>query len=273
MSVAKREIAIGVVTYGKCETLFPRLQKAAEAGFAIYLFDNSPDICETRNFCKDVLKEKVKYITCGKNIGLGYGISAISAQAYYDAHKAMIFFDQDTVFNNSTLDFVENYFAKNSDKLKNYSAVVFNAKNIPVLQDAIFIISSGSLFILDNVKKMNWHNENYFVDCVDYEFCLRSDNFGFKVGELGLVPGFDHQSEQPDAVYKVFGKERMLRKYSTRRVKDAVKGSLKLIFSSLASGNLKYFLASIKSFIGYCLWQFLVRVLIMTKSGSGKRYE
>lgn len=271
--MTKRKIAIGVVTYGKCESLFPRLKKAVEAGFDIYIFDNSPDVKETRMFCYDSLKESAKYITCGKNIGLGYGISALCAQAYYDSFKAMLFFDQDTIFNNSTLDYIENYYISNTNIINNYSAIVFNSKNKPSLEDAVFIISSGSLFVLDNVKKMNWHNENYFVDCVDYEFCLRSSNHGFKIGELGLVPGFDHQSEQPDAVYKLFGKERMLRKYSTSRVIDATTASLKLITTSLLSGNMTYFFASLKSFLGYCLWQVLVRVLNTINPRNGKKYE
>lgn len=261
----KKEIAIGVVTYGKCESLFPRLKNAAENGFKIYLFDNSPEISGVRDFCKNELKESVMYLTVGKNIGLGYAITSICAQAFYDEFRALLFFDQDTVFSNLTLEFIQAYFNENQKDINNYSAIVFNSKNTPVLKESTFIISSGSLFVLENLKKINWHNENYFVDCVDYEFCLRSNNHGFKIGELGLVPGFDHQSEQPDAIYKVFGKERYLRKYSTFRVKDAVKGSLKLIMSSITSGNIKYFIASLKSFLGYCFWQILVRLLMIAK--------
>lgn len=76
-----REIAIGFVTYRPTENLVTRLIKASEMGFAIYLFDNSPEFGIIRNFCQSPPGSTIRHMTCGKNIGLGYGISSICAQA------------------------------------------------------------------------------------------------------------------------------------------------------------------------------------------------
>lgn len=268
-----KNIAIGIVTYGECESLIPRLQKATEAGYVIYLFDNSPEIDQIRKFCYGAGKNLIKYMTCGKNVGLGFGISSVCAQAYYESHKALLFFDQDTIFNISTLDFIESFYIKNPSIILEYSLVVFNAKNKSTLavKDVVFAISSGSLFFLENTKKINWHNENYFVDCVDYEFCLRSNNLKFKIGECSMTPGFDHQSEQADRQYFIFGQKRMLRKYSSKRMKDTITASVKLITTSLVTGNRTYFFASLKSFLGYCFWQILVRLIYLFNPKSGMR--
>lgn len=276
--IIKKKIAIGVVTYHPSASLAERLRKAIDSGFEIYLFDNSPEQDLIRKFAQEFSFDVVKYLTVGKNVGLGFGISSVCAQAYYDSHKALVFFDQDTVFDLSALSFIEDFYVQKPEMAKSHSAVVFNAKTINEAtpankfnyKDVVFIISSGSLFYLENLKKINWHNEKYFVDCVDYEFCLRSNNAHFLIGECSMTPGFDHQSEQPDAKYKVFGKERMLRKYSPSRVWDAVTASLRLFRTSIGTGNLRYSVAILRSLAGYCFWQLLVRLINIFKPRDGK---
>ncbi len=90
-------------------------------------------------------------------------------------------------------------------------------------------ISSGSLFNLPALKKIGWHNEDYFVDCVDYELCLRARRCGFKIGLIKNAPDFDHVTEQPDQTVTLFGKKLLVRRYSATRIKDALRAYLKLI--------------------------------------------
>jgi hypothetical protein len=47
------------------------------------------------------------------------------------------------------------------------------------------LISSGSLFNLNILKKINWNNVKYFVDGVDYEFCLRANKMGYLLQRIG----------------------------------------------------------------------------------------
>ncbi len=259
----RRNIAIGIVTYNPNDNLIDRLKSAVENGYAVYVFDNSPEFSRVRDFCQTSPSSLIKYMTLGKNLGLGVGISGVCAQAYYESYKALIFFDQDTVFHPATLEFVEKYYLDNPQCAASYSAIVFNAKKISMLREVIFAISSGSLFFLENVKKINFHNENYFVDYVDYEFCFRSIKHHLKIGECSMAPGFDHQSEQPDAVYNIFGKHLLLRKYSNMRMLDTLKGSLRLMKDALLNLNFIYFRATFKSFCAYYFWQILVRAILL----------
>lgn len=267
--VNQSNIAIGFVLYKAEETLINRIKLTISAGYKCYIFDNWPeDYSFNDEFNGD---PRCKYITCGKNVGLGYSISNICAQAYYEGYKSLLFFDQDTVFNEKTLNFVNSFCEDHPELSQAYSSIVFNAKT-PVkdpstvkIKDVLLSISSGSLFFLERLKSMNWHNETYFVDCVDYEFCLNSSNHNLKIGEFTGTPGFDHVSEQADSAYTVFGKTRMMRKYPPSRVKGTTVASIRLFFSALFSGNFKYTYAIGRSLAIYLYFQFLVRIINIFK--------
>ena len=259
-----REIAIGTVVYKPNANVMLRLQSARAAGFSVYVFDNSPQDAAIRDCCRKCEPDAIKYSTCGKNVGLGFGISSVCAQAYYDSHRVLIFFDQDTVFDRSTLDFIEEFHAKNAEMAAGYSAIVFNAKREKMFKDVLLARSSGSLFFLENLKKINWHNEKYFVDCVDYEFCLRSSNNGLKIGECSGAPGFDHESEQPDVERVIFGKKFLMRKYSASRMLDATLASLRLLAASIRDWNLPMSYAVLRSLVIYISFQFLARIMNIT---------
>lgn len=265
-----RKIAIGIVIYNPEEELKTKINIAIEQGLMVYIFDNTPDKSMIRDHCKQNTFQKIKYTTVGKNVGLGYGISAITASAYYDGHEALLFFDQDTRYTKETLSFINNYYIENSKITKEYTAIVFksrngeadaNVKNLK-LQDVYFAISSGSLFFLENLKKIDWHNVRYFVDCVDYEFSFRSRNKGFRLGELTQTPGFDHVSGQPDREYQFFGRTFLIRKYSRKRIQDTLFASLRLVFSTIWERNFKYTYLVSKSLVIYVFFQAIARIII-----------
>jgi rhamnosyltransferase len=273
-------VAIGFITYNPIQSVILRLQDILNEGYYIYIFDNSPEKNIVRDFVKQSTEfsSQIVYLTCGKNAGLGFGLASICAQAYYDSFPALIFFDQDTVFSNVTLNYICNFYNENSYLDKSYSAIVFNSKNVEnpdsqmhAVQDVRLAINSGSLYILKNLKKMNWHNIKYFVDCVDYEFCLSSNNFGFKIGENTTAPGFDHTSEQGDQSHKFLGKEYPMRAYPLSRIFDSISASLKLIAKSVITRNFLYFKEINKAIFKYLVIQVFIRVMNVGKSNkSGK---
>lgn len=262
-----RKIAIGIVTYNPTPSLTLRLDLTLALGFALYIFDNSPQNGIVRDFCKS--QNNCRYLTCGKNVGLGFGISSICAQAYYDSYPALLFFDQDTIFDHSTLDFVEELYINKCNMAEHYSAIIFNSKDFDrvntgnkfLLKDVLMSINSGSLYFLENLKKLDWYNESYFVDCVDYEFCLNSSNHGFKIAECSNTPGFDHESEQGDFENKIFGKSVRLRKYPTRRVFSTIYASTRLFFAALKKGNKLFSFAIMRSLLIYLLIQVKARLI------------
>ncbi|MDE3236492.1 MAG: glycosyltransferase [Bacteroidota bacterium] len=267
------KIAIGLVIYNCEPNLLKRISQALQLGYSVYVYDNSPEKDFFRNFSKG--KSNLRYFTCGKNVGLGIAMSTVCAQAYYDNFYGLLFFDQDTVFSSETIDFISKFYSSRYKALKEiYSSIVFNAKSVAKvtvedleIKDVLFSINSGSLYFLENLRRVGWFNETFFVDCVDYEFCLRSSNRNFKVGECSTTPGFDHVSEQADEVYTIWNMKLRLRKYPFKRLTGTIKASLRIFLMATKSGNIKYSIAIIRSLSIYLFFQFVVRVMLLFKKG------
>jgi rhamnosyltransferase len=272
-----RKIAIGFVIYDANFYQLNRVHDASRSGFPVYVYDNSPEKINSQEFAKN--RGNVAYLTCGKNVGLGLGMASVCAQAYYDGHSALLFFDQDTIFKSDTLSFIEEFYINHSDLSTKYSAITFNEKkfksltniNNEHLHNVLLVINSGSLFFLENLKKLNWHNKKYFVDCVDYEFCLNSKISGFEIGEFSFTPGLDHSSEQDDTGYRIFGRIYSMRAYSITRIYDTCSASLKLMLKSIATGQIKFFLVIFRLLVIYVATQLFVRIFgwIFTKRMQG----
>ena len=264
-----KNIAIGIITYNPGSSVLHRLKETINSGYKVFIFDNSPDNAVIRDFAcsNEPGASHITYLTCGKNVGLGYGLAAICSHAYYSSFPALLFFDQDTVYSDRTLAYISDFFDANRNLSRSYSAVTFNAKNIdspkpqdPAVTDVRLAINSGSLYFLENLKKMNWHSTKYFVDCVDYEFCMSSNRFHFKIGEHSYTPGFDHCSEQGDTRYKVFGKILPMRPYSCPRIRDSYSASVRLIMKSIFTGNFAYTVIISSAIHKYLFVQFYVRI-------------
>jgi rhamnosyltransferase len=265
-----RKISVGFVVYNPEGSFTLRLQQLIALGFDVYVFDNSPWKSEVRNL--SLTNHNIKYFTVGKNVGLGYGLSSVCSQAYYTGYSTLLFFDQDTIFSYETLDFIENYHLNNKSIENEFSAIAFSSKggeegsNLDCFREVSMIINSGSLFFLRNLKNLGWHNVNYFVDCVDYEFCLKSKIAGLKIGEWIRTPGFDHTSEQADKKYQVFGKQYLFRIYSSTRIKDTLKSSIKLIASAILSGQFNYAVKLIRHLLIYSVVQVVIRFMLPRQS-------
>lgn len=279
-------MAIGIITYKPGKSVLERIKKTIIDGYKVYIFDNSPDISLIRDYIQREMTDPsaVTYLTCGKNVGLGYGLAAVCSHAYYDSYPTLLFFDQDTVYSTGTLQYISDFYTDNVNISDAYSALVFNSKNIDApgstgsvpasmpsstkanmsadgkITDVLLAINSGSLYILKNVKKMNWHSTKYFVDCVDYEFCMSSSHYHYKIGEHSYTPGFDHCSEQGDQRFKVFGREIPMRSYPFSRIWDSYSASFKLILKAIATGNFTYFIEISKAIHKYLFVQFYVRM-------------
>lgn len=266
MTDQNSKLAIGFVTFNPGRRFYDRLESLASAGYKTYIFDNSPELRATNTFCKSHCN--VHYSTAGKNVGLGIGLSIINATSYYDGYEMLLFFDQDTSFTSHTLEYICSFCRAHSPKtLEDYAAVVFDAQRNASLshhqiEDVFLAISSGSLFILENLQKIGWHNEKYFVDGVDYELCLRARNNGYRIGRCSNTPGFDHETEQPDRFVEIFKKRLPLRRYSSIRIKDSVGAYLRLIGYTFKNYDLKAASIISRSFLIYLLGQILARTVL-----------
>jgi rhamnosyltransferase len=226
--------AIGLVLYHPEENLLKRVSHMVDLGYKVYVFDNSPFVAPYSQIIQK--KPNITYLTAGKNVGIGYSLSTLCSTAFVHGYPQLLFLDQDTGISAQTLEFIE-AFPRTLPRClqQQYAALVFNGQSATehAIQEVRLAISSGSLFNLKVLQQIGWHNEKYFVDCVDYELCLRARRNGFKIGIIRNTPDFDHITEQPDRTLNLLGKQLLVRRYSATRIKDALGAYLKLILSGL----------------------------------------
>ena len=257
-------MAIGFVVYHPTPIFIERLDTILRYGYDVYLFDNTPYLSEVRDRLRTY--KNAIYFTAGKNLGLGIGMSVICSQAFYNHKRSIIIFDQDTIFIDKTLSFIE-YVCKNNnwEILDKYIAINFTSKNNSnkfkeEYELVDMIINSGSMFNLEKLKNIGWFNEKYFVDGVDYDFCLTAKIKGYNIARYFSTPGIDHETEQGNKSYTVFGKKYLMRKYNFNRIYDVITSYLKIASRSLFYGEYLYFTNLVSFFVYYIIVQCYVRI-------------
>ena len=73
------------------------------------------------------------------------------------------------------------------------------------------------------MDKYEWFDKRYFVDGVDYSFCIKSKINKFKITEIYNTPGLDHESEQGNFPLKLHNKQISGRLYPVSRNIDFIK--------------------------------------------------
>lgn len=266
MSENGKELCVGFILFNPSESLLSRVELSVRNGFHVYVFDNSPEKDGARKLAEQD-PANITYATCGRNVGLGAGLAYLCAQAYYQGFRALLFFDQDTGFSAETLTYIRDFRARNAHFERNYSAIVFQGgSGGPAdrsCRDVSLAINSGSLYFLENLMKIGWHNPEYFVDCVDYEFCMSSAHHGFKISECRGVPGFDHVSEQADELHNFFGRPKPMRAYPLPRIMGSVTATSRLLLRALLSFDLRYFRVIGLATAKYLFIQAYVRVALL----------
>ena len=260
--VPRPDYAIGLILFYPEQSLLKKIDQMLELGFQVYVFDNSP----FEGSCSRAIqnRQRIVYMTAGKNVGIGYSLSTICATAYAHGYQRLLFLDQDTGISQQTLEFIGAYSKSLPlDSDRQYALLGFSGDPAAdhTVQEVRFAISSGSLFFLQVLEHVGWHNEKYFVDCVDYELCLRARRFGFSIGLVKNTPDFDHFTEQPDREIKFLGKRLLVRRYSSPRIKDALSAYIKLMFGGLFKNPLSDTLALAKSMGLYIFGQIVSRFI------------
>lgn len=267
---------IAIILYKPDHSTCQRIKTAIAEGYKLYIFDNFPD--DKSKLLIEEHKENIRYFTFDRNVGIGPALKLMCATAYYEENRNLLYFDQDTIYNKETLKYIFDYINECSDTInfirrEKILSVTFrdaatNRKEKQLQKISIgkyelnivdFTISSGTLFSLENLKKVGWHDESYYIDGVDYYICLSAEAAGLKVAEIFNTPGLDHDTEQGNKSYKFLFKTYSGRKYSIYRIKDYVNSSLKLTVKSALMGSKKT-LKILKMLIIYILTQSLIYI-------------
>jgi hypothetical protein len=213
--------AISFVTYYPDRGVLDRIGFALELGFSVFVFDNTPGGSEV---FKNAEQENLFLMGSGKNVGLGMALHKMMQAIAEKGFWSVFYFDQDTLFTKATMEWLKQWLMVNDTSLKAGVAIWnFTNSTVPlspaeaIIRPGYLLVSSGSLFQLDVLNKLGWHNPNYFLECIDYELCARALYAGFALVEVGGCVGIDHLSLQPVDSLQLMGRKCYYRLYSLRR--------------------------------------------------------
>lgn len=140
----------------------------------------------------------VEYISLGKNYGIAKALNVGCNWAIEHGYKYALTMDQDSKFKMNLIDEYK--------KIKNKDIIIYSPKylisrkkNKKYRRDFIEIywtMQSGCIFNLQLYKIVGCFREDFFIDCVDYEYCLRARKKGYKIiqctkAELIHNPGIE----------------------------------------------------------------------------------
>ena len=125
--------------------------------------------------------DKIEFMGTGKNEGIAFALNRCIEWATGNGYTHLLTMDQDSSFVD---------FSKFQDIIRNMddnSILAFcpNVNNLYSLVcnqpfEVVECITSGTVYVLENVKKVGPFREDYFIDAVDLEYCYRGIVMGYK---------------------------------------------------------------------------------------------
>lgn len=210
----KENICAVVVTYFPGQGLSDRVLRAKEQVGHVVIVDNATSGEALDRVQAAACLPGIDLIRNAANLGIGgalnRGVSWASSQGY----KWALLLDDDTVPGPEMVATLIRAFEEFPNK-SSLAVIGSNRVLNPVTRtrrnqngwwsagDAV--ITSGSLIELGAAQKIGPFRDEFFMDFVDFEFCLRARSMGFKIVEI-LVPTMQH----------FIGNSKMVRRFGLR---------------------------------------------------------
>jgi rhamnosyltransferase len=228
-------MALTTVAYHPEPALFGRLSSALALGIHVWMFDNTPG---GSMGIAPLMNEPHFHLLHHnhQNKGLGMAMQELMLSAAAAGYDALLYFDQDTLFEPRTLQWILAWLQGRG--LPAYAAVQFTSEQAVVvpavapLHPKTLLINSGCLFVAANLKALGGHDPAFFVEAVDYKFCLDAVHKGYQLAQVPTAPGIDHTSLQPAERRQWLGKTYTFRIYPHPRRWQFTISLLRLAFTA-----------------------------------------
>jgi rhamnosyltransferase len=197
-----------IVSFHPDDEFGERLAKLRSQFAAVYWIDNTPGAVTGSRLIRDV---GVNYISQGVNGGLGTALNMGCSAALKDGFEWVVTFDQDS---DIAADFLCRQIAAWHESASstfilgcNYSdgdstdAPRFRAGDYVVACKTV--ITSGCLMCLPAWDDLGRFRDDYFIDGIDHEICLRGRSQGLIVARHGRVL-MNHYIGERSANYRIF---------------------------------------------------------------------
>jgi rhamnosyltransferase len=180
-----------IVTYHPDIHLAARIEKILPQVHRIVVVDNgsSPSCVQPLRDLAD--QSGVHLISNPRNEGLARALNEGTQWAADNAYQWVLQLDQDTTVEPDMLDSLAQVFRQDRAP---QSIAIIGANYIDkvtgkpgaalspfIATDEVAVLTSGSLLSLNAFRALGGFRDDFFIDCVDFEYCLRARAHGFRV--------------------------------------------------------------------------------------------
>ncbi len=189
---SKSNTCAAVITYFPDDKIISRLRLIQRQLPSIIIIDNA-----SSKHCLSVLRDfsassKVELLENDRNEGIGKALNQALALAVEFGFSWILTLDQDTIINDDMFDILiavhksggcrspligSNYW----NALRDKQFIECTSQSDHAFIEQRTLITSGTLMKLDLFKSIGGFREDYFIDSVDHEYCLRTRANNFPV--------------------------------------------------------------------------------------------
>jgi len=190
----KTRILAIVVTHHPDNSFASRFERLAGQVGGMLIVDNNSDAEDVSMLREVAGRLNVTLLLNSQNLGLASALNIGATRAIDDGYEWALLFDQDTLPGDDIVDGLREAYQQFPEKGRlaimgsNYrdphtNEPVFGASGVcgAAWRERKVVITSGSLISLRAYEAIGGFKAEYFVDCVDLEYCLRARSKGFKV--------------------------------------------------------------------------------------------
>lgn len=176
------KIAIVIVLYNPNQGDLENVLLNSTYGDIVIVIDNSVGAESYVDFFK-TKSDKIMYIRNYNNGGLTGALNRACRLAYELGYEYCITFDQDSrIIEKGFTNYIEKAISVNV-AIVSPQYIIDRKHDIKLRDgfcDTIFTLQSASVFNLELLNKLGYFDENMYLDCTDYEYCLRVHRAGYK---------------------------------------------------------------------------------------------
>lgn len=177
------KIGAVVVWYQPDKSVCFNIKSYAQYCDELYIIDNSEN--ENEHLLPN---RKAKYVSLHENKGIAYALNYGIKMALEDGCDWVLTMDQDSSFDNRIIDVYKKYILEHNtqdvailcpqyrtDRADLQPKGQFNSKE--------YVMQSANLMNMKIYKEVGGFVDELFIDCVDYEYCLRVRKQNYKIIE------------------------------------------------------------------------------------------
>lgn len=180
------KIAGVVILYNFDNNIIENIKTYTQYCKTIYAIDNSDKKINSLKDLKNI--KNIEYIPLGENKGIATALNIGIEKALKDGYEWVLTMDQDSYLKMDILKYYKEILEK-EEKIAviapNYNFDRKKLKTFMGVKQVKYVMQSANLINTKIWNEVGKYKEEFFIDVVDYEYCLRCNKKGYKIIQSG----------------------------------------------------------------------------------------